>query len=316
MLIRRRRGWEIAEALATPEAVFLDRRALIAAAGLGMLGAIRSAASAETDPTIDLYPAQRNSKYAIDRPITPEAVNTTYNNFIEFGAQRNVWRAAQALKTRPWQVTFDGMVERTFTLGIDELIRRMTLEERLYRHRCVEPWSMTVPWTGFPLAALVALVRPLGSAKYVRFESFNDAGMASGQSQFWYPWPYADGLTLAEATHELAFMVTGAYGRPLGKSMGAPLRLHVPWKYGFKSVKSVARITFTDERPVGFWTTIAPDEYGFWANVNPEVPHPRWSQAVERDIATGQMVDTKPYNGYGQFVAPLYTGLVAEALYM
>jgi sulfoxide reductase catalytic subunit YedY len=192
----------------------------------------------------------------------------------------------------------------------------MTLEERLYRHRCVEAWSMTVPWTGFPLARLVDFAKPLGSAKYLRMETFNDPGMASGQSQFWYPWPYVEGLTMAEATNELAFMVTGAYGKPVAKVMGAPLRVHLPWKYGFKSIKSIVKFTFTDERPASFWQQLQSNEYGFWANVNPEVPHPRWSQAMERDIGTQKSIPTLLYNGYGEYVAAMYAGMTNEKLFM
>jgi sulfoxide reductase catalytic subunit YedY len=188
------------------------------------------------------------------------------------------------------------------------------IEERIYRHRAVEGWSMVVPWSGFPLAALLAMAKPLSSARYVRFESFNDPDMASGQRNF-APWPYVESLTIEEAAHDLAFLVTGAYGKPLGKVMGAPLRLHVPWKYGFKSVKSIVRITFTDERVPGFWQQIRPAEYGFWANVNPAVAHPRWSQESERDIATQASVPTEIFNGYGEYVAGLYTGMTGEELY-
>ena len=185
------------------------------------------------------------------------------------------------------------MVEQEQTFGIDELIRKMPLEERLYRHRCVEAWSMTVPWTGFALADLVKLAKPLGDATYLRMETFMLPDVATGQKQLWYPWPYVEGLTIAEATNELAFLVTGAYGKPVAKSMGAPLRVHLPWKYGFKSIKSIVRFTFTDERPLSFWEQLASNEYGFWANVNPDVPHPRWSQARERDIATGEFHPTR-----------------------
>ena len=175
---------------------------------------------------------------------------------------------------------------------------------------------MTVPWTGFPLAALIALAKPLGSAKYLRMETFMMPDIATGQKQFWYPWPYVEGLTMAEATNELAFLVTGAYGKPVAKSMGSPIRLHVPWKYGFKSIKSIVKFTFTDERPVNFWQSLSPEEYGFWANVNPDVPHPRWSQATERDIATNESIPTRLFNGYGEYVAALYAGMESEPLYM
>ena len=175
---------------------------------------------------------------------------------------------------------------------------------------------MTIPWTGFPLRDLVAIAKPLGAAKYLRFETFLDEDVAPGQRQVWYPWPYVEGVTMAEAANELAFLVTGAYGKPMAKQYGAPIRLHLPWKYGFKSIKSIVRVSFVEERPKTFWEALVPEEYGFWANVNPEVPHPRWSQASERFLATGERVPTQPFNGYGEFVADLYKGLEGEALYM
>ncbi len=314
MHIGRRRGWEIPERLATPEAVWLNRRQIMAAGGALMLaGATR--ALAEIDPTASLYPAPRNSRFTIDRPVTPEAINTNYNNFSEFGLYKQISRAAARLVIRPWEIAVGGLVEQEFRIAFDDLIRKMQIEERLYRLRCVEGWSMTVPWTGFPLAALVALAKPSLNAKYVQFESFHDPRVATAQNSF-YPWPYVDGITLAEATNELALVVTGAYGKPLAKSMGAPLRVHLPWKYGFKSVKSIERFTFTDERPVGFYQQIAPYAYGFWANVNPDVPHPRWSQQKERDIATGETIPTRLFNGYTEFVGGLYAGQESEALYL
>jgi methionine sulfoxide reductase catalytic subunit len=217
---------------------------------------------------------------------------------------------------RPWTVTLGGMVEQEQTLDVDDLLRKMPLEERVYRHRCVEAWSMAVPWSGFPLRALVELARPLGSAKYLRMETFLDPETASGQKQFWYPWPYVEGLTTAEATHELAFIASGLYGKPIAPQNGAPLRLAVPWKYGFKSIKSIVRFTFTDQRPKSFWEEIQGTEYGFWANVNPEVPHPRWSQAEETPLGSSTKVPTVLFNGYGEFVTDLYKGLEGEPLFM
>jgi len=321
MFIKRKRGWEIPERLATPESIYVNRRAILKASGFTLATSLfagwpdEAPAQDETDFTASLYPAPRNSKYTLDRPVTPESITTNYNNFYEFGMQKDVARATEALVTRPWQVRIDGLVEKEMTLSIDNLIRRMSLEERLYRHRCVEAWSMTVPWTGFPLAALVDLARPLGSARYLRMETFNDPKMASGQKSF-YPWPYVEGLTMAEATNELAFMVTGAYGKPVAKSMGAPLRVHLPWKYGFKSIKSIVRFSFVEDQPMNFWQAIQPNEYGFWANVNPEVAHPRWSQAMERDITNQEIIPTRLFNGYGEFVAGLYSDLADEPLYM
>ena len=192
----------------------------------------------------------------------------------------------------------------------------MPLDERLYRHRCVEAWSMDVPWSGFPLKALVELARPLSSARYLRFTSFENAAVAPGQKTPWYPWPYTEGLTMAEATNELAYFATGVYGKALPKQNGAPLRLTLPWKYGFKSAKGIVRIEFTDKRPVSFWEALSAKEYGFWANVNPKVPHPRWSQATERVLGLDGRVPTRLYNGYGAYVAELYSGMKNERLFV
>ncbi len=322
MLIRIPRGWELPDSAATPESVYLDRRRFMAGAAAGTVAAALgvlpagNARAQDTDPSAGLYPVTRNPRFTLDRAVTAEAVSTTYNNFYEFGSHKEIWRAAQALPIRPWTVRFDGMVEQEREVDIDTLLRAMPLEERLYRHRCVEAWAMAVPWSGFPMAALVAYARPLGSARYVRMLTFQNPSVASGQRQFWYPWPYTEGLTMAEATNELAFMVTGMYGHPVPRQNGAPLRLAVPWKYGFKSVKSIVRITFTDQRPVSFWEQLQASEYGFWANVNPAVPHPRWSQASERLIGTEERVPTQIFNGYGEFVASIYQGLEGERLYM
>ena len=316
MKIKSKRGWELPETAATPEDLFRQRRNLVkalaagpllAASGLGLVGAAQAATG--------LYPVARNERYPLDRPVNDEKIVTTYNNFFEFGSHKQIWKAAQKLKTRPWTVTVDGMVEKPFTVDADALIRKMPLEERLYRHRCVEAWSIAVPWSGFALKALVAMARPSSGAKYVEMHGFHDAAMASGQRQTWYPWPYLEGLTMEEATNELAFIATGAYGKAIAKQNGAPLRLAVPWKYGFKSIKSITRFTFTDKRPVSFWEKIAASEYGFWANVNPEVDHPRWSQATEQQLGIGKRVPTLLYNGYAEQVAHLYKDMKGETLF-
>jgi sulfoxide reductase catalytic subunit YedY len=320
MHVIRRRGWEIPERLATPEHLLFNRRALLAATGAAALSLSPKMALAQRigdlpDPTKDLYPASRNEKYTLDRPVTDEKINTNYNNFYEFGSTKSVNKAAQALKLRPWTVKIDGMVEAPQEIGIDDLIRKMPLEERLYRHRCVEAWSMAIPWSGFPFAKLVELAKPLSSAKYVRMETFLDPSVASAQKQSWYPWPYVEGLTIAEATNELAFLVTGAYGKPVSKVQGAPLRLAVPWKYGFKSIKSIVRFHFTDQRPKSYWEALQASEYGFWANVNPQVPHPRWSQATEELIGRNERRPTLLFNGYAEYVGDLYKGLEQERLW-
>jgi sulfoxide reductase catalytic subunit YedY len=323
MLIRRKKGWELPESAATPDAVFRGRRRLLQAmaAGsliapaLGLAGGPANAA-AEADPSAKLYPVKRNPKYTLDRPITPERIVENYNNYYEFGSQKDIADAAQGIPIRPWTVKIDGLVEKPMEIGIDELLKKMPLEERLYRHRCVEAWSIAVPWSGFPMTAFLALAKPLGSAKYVAMQTFMDPKVAPGQNQFWYPWPYIEGLTAFEAKNELAFLVTGMYGHPLAKQDGSPLRLAVPWKYGFKSVKAIVRFTFTDKQPVSFWTKLQPDEYGFWANVNPAVPHPRWSQATERFLGpTDERRPTLIWNGYGEYVAQMYAGINGEQLF-
>ena len=327
MLIRSKRGWEMAEASATPEALFVGRRRFVKALSAGpiLLAAPALVAGCEdtsadfeteTDPTAPLYPVARNERYELDRPVTSEDLVTTYNNYYEFGSSKRIARKAQALPLRPWRVAIDGMVDKPFEIGIDELLKKMPLEERLYRHRCVEAWSMAVPWSGFAFKALLDFAKPLSSAKYVVMTSFQNAEAAAGQRSSWYPWPYTEGLTIAEAANELAFLVTGAYGKPMLKQNGAPLRLAVPWKYGFKSTKGIVRFSFTDKRPVSFWQEVQGREYGFWANVNPKVPHPRWSQASERVLGTPGRVPTRLYNGYGEFVAGLYTNLSGERLFM
>ena len=318
MNVIRRRGWELPERAATPEHLFFDRRAFLAATGAVLAAPTLAAAQRVADlpdPSAGLYPVKRNDKFVLDRPVTDEAINTTYNNFYEFGSSKTISRAAQALKLRPWTVKIDGMVGKPIEIGLDDLLAKMPLEERLYRHRCVEAWSMAIPWSGFPMAKLVELAQPLSSAKYIKMETFLDREVASGQRASWYPWPYVEGLTMAEATNELAFLVTGAYGRPVSKSQGAPLRLAVPWKYGFKSIKSITHFTFTDQRPRTFWEALQASEYGFWANVNPQVPHPRWSQASEELIGIGERRPTLLFNGYAEYVAPLYQGLESERLW-
>ena len=332
MLIKIKRGWELPESAATPENLFHDRRRLLKAAAAGsiLLAApgllagcdetsdltAQAGQDAVPDPSAKLYPVQRNLRYRLDRELTAEKEATTYNNYYEFGSSKNIWQKAQALPIRPWMVAIDGMVEQPMEIGVDDLLAKMPLEERLYRHRCVEAWSMAVPWSGFPLKALVDLARPLAGAKYLRMVTFHDSDVASGQKAPWYPWPYIEGLTIEEATNELAFIATGMYGKTMPKQNGAPLRLAVPWKYGFKSTKGIVRFEFTDKRPKSFWEEIQASEYGFWANVNPEVPHPRWSQASERVLGAGERVPTQLYNGYGEFVAGLYTGLKGERLFM
>lgn len=310
MLIKIAKSWEIPESRATPEHLFFDRRALLAGAGaIGGALVLPADVAAQAAASASLYPAKRNETFTLDRAATPESVTGDYNNFYEFGMSKHIAAQAAALKTRPWTVTIDGLVGKPQQVGVDDLIKLMGLEERLYRHRCVEAWSMAVPWTGFPLARIVALADPKPEAKFVRFETFKDPKVAPGQKQTWYPWPYVEGVTIDEAKNDLAFMVTGVYGKALANQYGAPLRLALPWKYGFKSIKSIVRISFVSEQPVSYWEKLQSSEYGFWANVNPAVSHPRWSQATEELIGAGQRVPTQLYNGYAEQVAGLYKGM-------
>ena len=313
MLIKVRENWALPETAVMSEHIYMNRRQWLQAAGVAGAGLATMFAGGAINPVnaaIGPYPAPRNEAYVGGRALTPEDEATTYTNFYEFGSSKNIWRRAQNLITDPWLVSIGGFVETPVTLDAEDLLRQLGgLEERIYRHRCVEAWAMTVPWTGIPLARLVSFARPTASAKYLRMETFWDPSLAPGQKQDWYPWPYVEGLTLAEAVNELAFLATGIYGKPMPAQNGAPLRLVVPWKYGFKSIKSIVRFTFTDQRPVSFWEELNTEEYGFWANVNPDVPHPRWSQASERLLGSGDRVPTQIYNGYGAEVAGLYTGM-------
>ena len=315
-------SWFLSDRHATPESVFRDRRRLmrLAAGGAPLIAGgllapghgLAQAGAPTDDPTRGLYPVDRNESYSAARDLTDEELAVTYNNYYEFGSSKTIWRKAQDLPIRPWTVRFDGLVERERDVDIDDLIRRMPLEERVYRLRCVEAWAMTVPWSGFPLAKLIDFAAPLADARYVVMTTFEMPDVATGQRASWYPWPYVEGLTLAEARNELAFLATGLYGKPLPKQNGAPLRLVTPWKYGFKSAKGLVRFTFTKEMPTTFWAEVAGHEYGFWANVNPDVDHPRWSQAEERVLGEDRKVPTRLYNGYAAQVADLYEPLKAE----
>ena len=321
MLVRKRRDWELPETAATPEPVVLGRRALgrVALATAGGAVALTVAAPqsrawslfGSSAPAAPVVPrrtlmATRNSRYDAGRAITTEADTEDYNNFYEFGMSKDVVDAAAALPVSPWSVRIDGLVRAPRTIGYEELLRQVSLEERVYRHRCVEAWAMTVPWVGFPMASLVKLAEPLGSAKFLKFTTLADDKTMPGLAQSWYPWPYTEGVTLEEAMNELAFLSVGMYGKTLPPQNGAPIRVTLPWKYGFKSAKSIVRVEFTDVQPKTYWEQLQSSEYGFWANVNPAVPHPRWSQAAERLLGTGEMVPTQIWNGYGAFVASMY----------
>jgi len=306
----------IGEAEVTPEPLFLSRRAVLGGlAGIAASGWLPGRARA-ADGLAARLPAAANPRFAAPETPTAAADFGSYNNFYEFGFTKGIARAAQKLVTSPWRIVVEGACDTPFEIDLDDLLKKVTLEERILRHRCVEAWSMVVPWTGFPLAELVKLASPKSEAKYLRMETFLDPKVALMQSAPQYPWPYIEGLTIEEATNELAFLAVGAYGKPLDKQNGAPIRLVVPWKYGFKSVKSLTRFSFTAKRPVTFWQELGPGEYGFWANVNPAVAHPRWSQARERRIGDDERVPTRLFNGYAEEVAHLYKGLEKEKLYM
>ncbi len=329
--------WNSPQKDITPEDVVLNRRKWLRRAGLATAGLVTAGGigagvwwhyfggtdnavlqagrigplpETDWDPN-SIYPLERPRQFAqVDRPITEEPVAARYCNFYEFASTKNVWRYVSDFQPHPWTIRIDGEVEEPKTLDVTSLIRHFagSHEERVYRHRCVETWAMVVPWDGFPLADLIRWVRPKTTARYVRFESFERPEEAGhqGRTANRFPWPYTEGLTMGEATNPLTFIATGMYGHPLLKQHGAPLRLVVPWKYGFKSIKSITRIEFTRMQPTTFWNTLIPNEYGFQANVNPQVPHPRWSQARERMLGTDEPYDTQLYNGYGRWVADLY----------
>jgi len=323
MLIQRRPTWRITDNQATPESRVLRRRSLLMGA-VAMAGALSTARAWAADAPPVAIPAAgagpqaapRNPAYQPGRAITAEADATTYNNYYEFSTDKTLSRAAQALRMHPWTLTIDGLVAAPKKIALEDLLRQMPLEERVYRHRCVEAWAMTVPWTGFPPSALVKLAEPLSTAKYVQFETVQQPDTMPGLRSPFFTWPYVEAVTLQEATNELAFISTGMYGKPLPPQNGGPIRLTLPWKYGFKSAKSLVRISFVATRPDTFWATLGPDEYGFWANVNPQVPHPRWSQATERLLGRDERVPTQLYNGYAPQVASLYSDKRGEKLFM
>ena len=297
MLIRR--DPDIRSSEITPESLYFGRREVIAAAsaaaaGMAVPRALRAA-----------VPARR----ADDKPNSYEDI-THYNNFSEFGTDKeDPARNAGSLRTRPWKVEVAGLVAKPGSYDLDDLLRGQTIEERIYRHRCVEAWSIVIPWNGFPLRNLINRFQPTSRARFVEFTTLLDPRQMPGQREGILPWPYIEGLRMDEAMHPLTLVVTGLYGRPLPNQNGAPLRIHVPWKYGFKSAKSLVRIRFVEEQPLNTWNVAAPNEYGFYANVNPDVDHPRWSQARERRIGEFLRRPTLVFNGYGDQVASLYAGM-------
>ena len=288
----------------TPESVYLNRRSFLQA--MGILAANVA------------FPRLAAAKGVFDTTEAPTPYEdiTHYNNFYEFGTDKSdPAKYAKTLKPRPWTVTIDGECHKPKTYDIDSLIKANPPEERIYRHRCVEAWSMVMPWTGFPLGPVLAKAEPTAKAKYVAFTTLHDAEQMPGQKTNVLPWPYVEGLRIDEAMNPLAFLVTGLYGKPLPNQDGAPLRLAVPWKYGFKSIKSIVRIKLVEHEPPTTWNLANPKEYGFYSNVNPTVDHRRWSQARERRIGELFKRPTLLFNGYAKEVAGLYKGMDLRANY-
>jgi len=305
VLVRIPRPWERNAPEATSEGVWRERRALLRAMSYGVGGAALARRGLTQESPAPEPAATRSSRYTLDRPLTDEDDAARFNIFDELaGAKDEVWQTP-GFRTDPWKIHIGGQVRRQLTLEASDLSRQFGLEERVYRHRCVETWAMAVPWTGFPLAKLVEYAAPLAKARFVRFVS----AALPEQMPGWYAtrrvFPYYEALSLAEATNELAFVATGIYGHPLPLQHGAPLRLVVPWKYGFKSAKSIAGIAFTTERPATFWSDLSPDRYDFLANVDPTSTEP-WPQSHETMLGTEERRETLPFNGYGDLVASLY----------
>ncbi|MBM80083.1 MAG: protein-methionine-sulfoxide reductase catalytic subunit MsrP [Planctomycetaceae bacterium] len=333
----RRQIWDIPESKHTSESVYRERkthrrefleRMGIASAGLLLPWAL-SGCNEEAPPTVQPanvvdppvpvadpenespttsshYPAKRNPKFEYGRDETDREEAAKYCNFYEFTTSKSAYKYVDKFQPTPWEFEVDGLCGKPRKFDLDDVYKTFTLQERAYRHRCVETWAMCVPWTGFPLSELLKLVEPKPEAKFVAFETFNRPKEAPRMNEPTEPWPYTEGLTIEEAMNDLTLVTTGIYGQPLLKQHGAPIRIVTPWKYGFKSIKSIVKVTLTDKQPATFWNTLIPHEYGFRANVNPEVPHPRWSQRRERMLGTGEAFDTVVYNGYGDFVGKLY----------
>lgn len=322
--------WQLSETIATPESAYWNRRRFLktlVGAGIGA-SALSLQACQSTENNSDLEPELRrtlgmplenvtmNPNFRdVGRPITEKKYAVSYNNYYEFGGTKNIWPNAQNLPTDPWTLEVGGLVNNPRTYDLDDLTKRFPLEERVYRFRCVEAWAMVVPWLGFPMKALMDDVEPKSSAKFVSFTSFYDPEVNPGPAWGFalnLPWPYIEGLRIEEMANELAFFAVGLYGRTLPKQNGAPIRMVIPWKYGFKGAKSIVKIEFLDEQPATYWNVISPNEYGFEANVDPQVPHPRWSQATEKIVGTNtnpfdwERQPTQVYNGYGEYVASLY----------
>ena len=305
------KGRSLSSSDVTPKHLFLNRRQFLktgSAAGLLGSAGLTGAGSARAGGKLKNV---KKTGYTVDAELTTRRLATTYNNFYEFGSdKRSPAYRARSLKTDPWSVAIGGEAGKTGTFGLEDILRPHPLEERVYRFRCVEAWSMVVPWIGFPLADLLKRFEPTARAKFVEFTTLHDPDqMPRQKDSSFIQWPYVEGLRLDEAMHPLTMMVVGYYGETLENQSGAPLRLIVPWKYGFKSIKSIVRIRLTSRQPATTWNLAIPQEYGFYANVNPSVDHPRWSQATERRLGQNGRIDTLPLNGYAEQVAHLYEGM-------
>ncbi len=315
MLIKRKETWQESENSVTGETAYLNRRTVLA--GAAAIGAAVAAPSVFAQRDRVLGPlAARPTDYRSTESLTPEAAVTQYNNYYEFGTGKgdpyeNAWR----LQPKPWSVTVDGLVDKPGTYALEDLVDFNALEDRIYRLRCVEAWSMVVPWIGVSLASVLKKIEPQSGAKYVRFETLADREQMPGLRWPVLDWPYTEGLRIDEAMNDLTLLAVGLYGKEIPNQNGAPLRLVVPWKYGFKSIKSIVRISLTDKQPGTSWNISAPREYGFYSNVNPEVDHPRWSQRRERRIGEFGRRETQKFNGYGEMVADLYAGMDLRANY-
>jgi methionine sulfoxide reductase catalytic subunit len=314
MNIQKKYCWQLPESAVTSESHYLNRRAFLRTCGLGLAaGAILPGTGRAA--TFGFPDSLNDADKLPGVKLTPYDNITSYNNFYEWGLEKGdpKGNANQGWKTEPWTIEIGSLCAKPGKYEVNDLIKAIGgIEQRNYRHRCVEAWSMVIPWDGFALAKLVAMAEPKAEAKYVQFTSFLDPKNCPGQRSQDFPWPYTEGLTLTEATNELAFLATGIYGKPLLNQNGAPIRLVVPWKYGFKGAKSLVRIDFVIDQPKTLWNEAAPSEYGFYANVNPEVDHPRWSQKTERIIGAGFFGGRQPtlkFNGYEKEVGSLYAGL-------
>ncbi|MGK0290514.1 MAG: sulfoxide reductase catalytic subunit YedY [bacterium] len=316
MLIQSKKDWELSESSVTDENTYWNRREVLKKMGLTL--ATAAIAPQFLFAAKSGFPTKLNSSFNLPKnSITKEKLATTYNNFYEFSTDKGaVHRLAEGYVTDPWTIEVSGLVQKPKKFDVEDLVKKIGIEQRIYRFRCVETWSMIVPWDGFSLKKLLALVQPLSSAKYVKFTSFFTPSNAPGQKSPYYSWPYTEGLTIQEAENDLTLLATGMYGKELPMQNGAPIRLMTPWKYGFKSIKSIVKIELTDKKPKTLWESLGPNEYGFYANVNPNVDHPRWSQKQEKPLGSWfTKQKTQLFNGYGSEVAHLYKGMDLTKFY-